>query len=154
MVEVARHCLGDVLCVGASDAALCFSAGVGQLDPAGARVVGIILARAGHSVTRAATLEEARSAVASRKPAVVLLDMKLPDGSGFDLVDHMSETPGLEQVPVVVLSGVQPTFDHRTRSDRVVEWLIKPFAERELLRALRDAMGNGPDPRSLTRRSA
>jgi PAS domain S-box-containing protein len=123
-------------------------------DDAVARVVGIILARAGHSVTRAATLEEARSAVAARKPAVVLLDMKLPDGSGFDLVDHMSETPGLEQVPVVVLSGVEPTFDHRTRSDRVVEWLIKPFAERELLRALRDAMGNDPEPRSLTRRTA
>jgi PAS domain S-box-containing protein len=123
-------------------------------DDAVARVVGIILARAGHSVTRAATLEEARSAVAVRRPAVVLLDMKLPDGNGFDLVDHMSETPGLEQVPVVVLSGVEPTFDHRTRSDRVVEWLIKPFAERELLRALRDAMGNGPEPRTLTRRTA
>jgi len=123
-------------------------------DDAVARVVGIILARAGHSVTRAATLEEARNAVAARRPAVVLLDMKLPDGSGFDLVDHMSETPGLEQVPVVVLSGVEPTFDHRTRSDRVVEWLIKPFAERELLRALRDAMGDGPEPRSLTRRTA
>jgi PAS domain S-box-containing protein len=123
-------------------------------DDAVARVVGIILDRAGHSVTRAATLEEARRAVAVRRPAVVLLDMKLPDGSGFDLVDHMSETPGLEQVPVVVLSGVEPTFDHRTRSDRVVEWLIKPFAERELLRALRDAMGNGPEPRRLTRRTA
>jgi len=123
-------------------------------DDAVARVVGIILARAGHSVTRAATLEEARNAIAVRTPAVVLLDMKLPDGSGFDLVDHMSETPGLEQVPVVVLSGVEPTFDHRTRSDRVVEWLIKPFAERELLRALRDAMGDDPEPRSLTRRTA
>jgi len=123
-------------------------------DDAVARVVGIILARAGHSVTRAATLEEARGALAASRPAVVLLDMKLPDGNGFDLVDHMSETAGLEQVPVVVLSGVEPTFDHRTRSDRVVEWLIKPFAERELLRALRDAMGNGPEPRSLTRRTA
>ena len=114
-------------------------------DDAVARVVGIILARAGHSVMRAATLEEARNALGERTPAVVLLDMKLPDGSGFDLVDHMSETPGLEHVPVVVLSGVEPTFGHRTRSDRVVEWLIKPFAERELLRALRDAMGNGPE---------
>ena len=123
-------------------------------DDAVARVVGIILARAGHSVTRAATLEEARRAIAAKRPAVVLLDMKLPDGSGFELVDHMSETPGLEQVPVVVLSGVEPTFDHRTRSDRVLEWLIKPFAERELLRALRDAMGNGPEPRSVTRRTA
>lgn len=110
-------------------------------DDAVARVLGIILQRAGHSVTRADSVADARKALATARPAVILLDMKLPDGTGFDLLDHMSETPGLDQVPVVVLSGVQPTFDPRTRSDRIVEWLIKPFAERELLRALGEATG-------------
>jgi CheY-like chemotaxis protein len=123
-------------------------------DDAVARVLGIILARAGHTVMRADSLAEARKALAEKRPAVILLDMKLPDGSGFELLDHMSETPGLDQIPVVVLSGVEPRFDPRTRSDRIVEWLIKPFAERELLRALRDAMGEGPDPKPLLRRSA
>lgn len=111
-------------------------------DDAVARVLGIILQRAGHTVTRADSLSEARNALSMRRPAVILLDMKLPDGSGFDLLDHLNDTPGLEQVPVVVLSGVEPTFDQSTRSDRIVEWLIKPFAERELLRALADAMGD------------
>ena len=110
-------------------------------DDAVARVLGIMLRRDGHSVTRAATLGEARQALGSQRPAVILLDMKLPDGSGLELLDHLAATPGLEQLPVVVLSGVEPSFDHRSRSDRVVEWLIKPFAERELLRALRDAIG-------------
>jgi PAS domain S-box-containing protein len=118
-------------------------------DDAVARVLGIMLRRDGHEVTRAATLGEARQALASRRPAVILLDMKLPDGSGLDLLDHLAATPGLEQLPVVVLSGVEPTFDHRPRSDRVVEWLIKPFAERELLRALRDAIR---DPQHTFRR--
>ena len=121
-------------------------------DDAVARVLGIMLRRDGHEVTRAATLAEARQAVGAQRPSVILLDMKLPDGSGLDLLDHLAVTPGLEQVPVVVLSGVEPTFDHRTRSERVVEWLIKPFAERELLRALRDAIGE-PD-NSARRRSA
>jgi DNA-binding response OmpR family regulator len=75
--------------------------------------------------------------------------MKLPDGSGLDLLDYLAVTAGLEQVPVVVLSGVEPTFERRTRSERVVEWLIKPFAERELLRALRDAIG---EPNNAARR--
>ena len=123
-------------------------------DDAVARVLGIILHRAGHSVTRANSLAEARQALAARCPSAILLDMKLPDGSGFDLVDHIIETPSLEQVPVVVLSGVEPTFDHRTRSDRVVEWLIKPFAERELLRALGDAIAGRTNPRRARRRSA
>ena len=106
-------------------------------------MLGIILQRAGHSVTRADSLADARKALAGKSPAVILLDMKLPDGSGFELLDHLAETPGLEQLPVVVLSGVEPTFGHRARSDRTVEWLIKPFAERELLRALHGAIEDG-----------
>jgi PAS domain S-box-containing protein len=123
-------------------------------DDAVARVLGIILGRAGHTVMRADSLAEARTALAEKRPAVILLDMKLPDGSGFELLDHMSETPGLDQIPVVVLSGVEPRFDPRSRSELIVEWLIKPFAERELLRALRDAMGERPDPEHFLRRSA
>jgi len=118
-------------------------------DDAVARVLGIMLRRDGHEVMRAATLAEARQALASHRPSVILLDMKLPDGSGLDLLDHLAAAPGLDQLPVVVLSGVEPTFDRRTRGDRVVEWLIKPFAERELLRALRDAIG---DPNDVARR--
>jgi CheY-like chemotaxis protein len=121
-------------------------------DDAVARVLDIILRRAGHTVTRAATIADARSSLARARPAVILLDMKLPDGSGLDLLDDLTETPELQKVPVVVLSGVEPTFDPRLRSDRVVEWLMKPFAERELLRALRDAMTGGSQ--SPRRRSA
>ncbi|PYP60875.1 MAG: hybrid sensor histidine kinase/response regulator, partial [Gemmatimonadetes bacterium] len=121
-------------------------------DEAVARVLGIMLRRDGHTVTLVASLSEARKALAEHRPSVILLDMKLPDGSGLELLDHLAATAGLEQVPVVVLSGVEPMFDHRTRSDRVVEWLIKPFAERELLRALRVATGE--DPNETRRRSA
>jgi PAS domain S-box-containing protein len=121
-------------------------------DDAVARVLGIMIRRDGHAVTRASTLAEARQALATQKPSVILLDMKLPDGSGLDLLDDITRMPGLEQLPVVVLSGVEPNVDNRARSDRVVEWLIKPFAERELLRALRDAIrGSQETPR---RRSA
>src|SRR5690348_8102011 len=114
-------------------------------DDAVARVLGIMLRRDGHAVTRASTLAEARQSLAQQTPSVILLDMKLPDGTGLDLLDEITGTPELERLPVVVLSGVEPSFDHRARSDRVVEWLIKPFAERELLRALRVAIAESQD---------
>ena len=119
-------------------------------DDAVARVLGIMIRRDGHAVTRASTLAQARQALATQKPSVILLDMRLPDGSGLDLLDEIGNTTGLEQLPVVVLSGVEPTLDHRARSDRIVEWLIKPFAERELLRALRVAIGPHDTPRRRT----
>ena len=113
-------------------------------DPAIARVLGIMLRRDGHEVTTASSLAEARRALAQNRPSVILLDIKLPDGSGFDLLDELAPGTRLEGVPVVVLSGVDPTFEQRPRSSRVKEWLNKPFAEKELLRALRDAIGAAP----------
>jgi PAS domain S-box-containing protein len=110
-------------------------------DPAIARVLGIMLRRDGHQVTTASSLAEARRALAQNRPSVILLDIKLPDGSGFDLLDELAPGTRLEGVPVVVLSGVDPGFEQRPRSSRVKEWLNKPFAEKELLRALRDAIG-------------
>ena len=110
-------------------------------DRAISRVLGIMLRRDGHQVTTASTLAEARRALALSRPSVILLDVKLPDGSGFDLLDDLSGDARLEAIPVVVLSGVEPMFEPRPRNARVKEWLSKPFAEKELLRALRDALG-------------
>lgn len=110
-------------------------------DAAIARVLGIMLRRDGHQVTTANSLAAAREALAQSRPSVILLDIKLPDGSGFDLLDELAPGTRLEGVPVVILSGVEPSFEARPRSSRVKEWLSKPFAEKELLRALRDAIG-------------
>lgn len=110
-------------------------------DAAIARVLGIMLRRDGHQVSTANSLAEARALLARNRPSVILLDIKLPDGSGFDLLDELAPGSRLEGVPVVVLSGVDPSFEQRPRSSRVREWLSKPFAEKELLRALRDAIG-------------
>jgi PAS domain S-box-containing protein len=116
-------------------------------DAAIARVLGIMLRRDGHSVTTASSLADARRVLAQGRPSVILLDIKLPDGSGFDLLDELAPGTRLEGVPVVILSGVEPTFEQRPRSSRVKEWLSKPFAEKELLRALRDAMGGAASAR-------
>ncbi|HEY3707464.1 MAG TPA: response regulator [Terracidiphilus sp.] len=38
-------------------------------------------------------------------PSLVLLDLKLPGMSGFELMDEIRRTPNLRQVPIVVLAG-------------------------------------------------
>jgi DNA-binding NtrC family response regulator len=116
------------------------------------RSLRMILEREGYGVNLCKSVAEFKKHPDAQRADAYLLDMKLPDGRGLDLLAHLDATPGLEQLPVVVLSGVEPMFEERSRSDRVVEWLIKPFAERELLRALRDAIRTGPN--EARRRSA
>ena len=57
----------------------------------------------GFEVVEAATLAEARAAVALRVPSVVLLDLKVGRESGADLIDELrARTP---PVPVALVTG-------------------------------------------------
>ena len=56
--------------------------------------------RTAYEVTEAGTAAQALDEAAARKPALVLLDLGLPDGSGLDLVTELRrlERPGVVTV--------------------------------------------------------
>ena len=63
----------------------------------------ITLGRMGLETVAVGTLEAARSALAERAYQLCLTDMRLPDGDGLDLVDHINrEYPG---TPVAVITA-------------------------------------------------
>ncbi len=64
--------------------------------------VGLLQAR-GHPTLAAPTVREALRLFAERRPAAVLLDLKLPDGAGIDVLRELQrQAPG---TPVIVVSG-------------------------------------------------
>jgi DNA-binding NtrC family response regulator len=67
-----------------------------EQDPSSA--LGRHLERAGHDVLRARTGEEAVALVQSEHPALVLLDLYLPDVSGFEVLERTRD-----QRPVVIM---------------------------------------------------
>lgn len=82
----------------------------------------------GFEVTEAATLGEARGALASEPVSAVLLDVHVGNESGLDLLDELKAAG--RDLPVVLLtgeSGLPP--EARGRADAV---LSKPFEIGEL----------------------
>jgi PAS domain S-box-containing protein len=108
-------------------------------EPAAARVLEIMLQRAGYHVATAASLRDARTTLATLRPTAVLLDLELPDGSGLDLAEELAakQTP----IPVIVLSGRGPAQEFV--GSPVAVWLMKPFAKEQLLRAVKRVVGKG-----------
>jgi DNA-binding NarL/FixJ family response regulator len=111
-------------------------------DDAGFRAfVSRLLARAGHATAEAATGEDALTAVHSERPALVLLDVSLPDISGFEVCREIREQFG-DEVPVIFVSG-----ERTEGSDCAVglllggdDYVTKPFDTNELLARVRRAI--------------
>ncbi len=63
----------------------------------------------------AATGAEALAAVAKEAFDCVVLDLRLPDMSGFEVLERLGETPDLSDLPVVVFTGkeLSPEEDAR-----------------------------------------
>jgi CheY-like chemotaxis protein len=62
----------------------------------------------------AATGDEALAAMRARSFDCVVLDLRLPDMTGFDLLEQMHAEPALAAIPVVVFTGKELTPDEQT----------------------------------------
>lgn len=106
-----------------------------------ARVLQFNLQSLGHRVLLAPTAAEAVRLVAAAVPDLVLLDLRLPDGFGMDLLRDFRAAPRTAALPVIVVSalGDEPTVVQALEcgADDVVS---KPFRTRELLARVATAL--------------
>lgn len=79
----------------------------------------------GLEVTSAETLADAKAAMVSWRPHLVLLDIELPDGNGLDLLD---EAVSLSPAPaVVVMTGHGAEHADQAMQRGAADFLSKPF---------------------------
>ncbi|WP_242346098.1 hybrid sensor histidine kinase/response regulator [Anaeromyxobacter terrae] len=74
-----------------------------------------ILANAGFRVSVAATGTQARALARSARPDLVLLDVQLPDGIGFDVCRDLKAEPATAALPIVFLSARRADADDLVR---------------------------------------
>jgi two-component system OmpR family response regulator len=107
------------------------------------------LRQAAHAVDLAATLAEGRDKLALDRYDTLILDVVLPDGSGFDLVTELRRQDN--PIPILLLTARDALEDRVTGLDRGADdYLIKPFALPELLARLRALQRRPPEVRPPT----
>jgi signal transduction histidine kinase/ActR/RegA family two-component response regulator len=81
------------------------------------------------------------------RPALVLLDLHLPDVSGDDVLRQLREDPATASIPVVIVSAdATPGQIQRLTAAGAMAYLTKPLDVRELLRLLEEVLPAAPAP--------
>lgn len=97
------------------------------------------LRSAGHRVRLAATVADARQAIASARFDVVISDLALPDGNGLDLLRQLrASSPAAHALPGILLSGfAMPADAESALAAGYSAHVAKPFDADDLLETIR-----------------
>jgi DNA-binding response OmpR family regulator len=105
-----------------------------------------MLTAQGYAVATASDGAQARAQVAANKPALVILDLVLPEASGFELLGEWRASPRTADLPVFILTNKDLTPDeHRFLRANAESLLLKqqPWQE-ALIKQLSRVVSVGP----------
>ena len=100
------------------------------------------LKSSGYSVVSATDAISAIAVTRKETPDLVILDLGLPAGDGYLVMERLKDLIGQPAAPIIVLSARDPV-DNRQRSMNAgaVAFFQKPPDNREFMTAVRDALG-------------
>ena len=79
------------------------------------------------------------------QPDLILLDLGLPGGDGFTVMERFKSNPQLAVIPIIIVSA-RTGHDNRVRAMKAgaKAFLEKPVDNAELLAVIRQALGESP----------
>ncbi len=101
-----------------------------------ARSIKRVLKRAGYDVRVATDGLKAGTYLGTFTPALVTLDLQMPGFAGYDVLSFIRQTAGLEQVRVLIVSGLNDANLERALAAGADAVLPKPFENEELIKAV------------------
>ncbi|MCL4239215.1 MAG: response regulator [Anaerolineae bacterium] len=104
-------------------------------DPEMIELVRLILARHGYDVIGAAGGEAGLEAIEREKPALVLLDLMMPEMDGWEVFQRMRADERMRDIPVIVVTAKAQSIDKvlGLHIAKVNDYITKPFGPSELL---------------------
>jgi CheY-like chemotaxis protein len=102
-------------------------------DDTNRKLVRIVLGGARYRISEAVSVEQALALLQHEKPDLLLLDIRLGDGSGLDVIRHVRANPAFDQVPALAITA-QAMKDDESRflAAGFDGYLSKPIDTRRL----------------------
>jgi phosphoserine phosphatase RsbU/P len=97
-------------------------------------MITVVLVGAGFNTRSARTIAEALAIIDDRRPDLILLDVQLPDGTGFEVCRNLNSRFGASSIPVLFISA---SDDVSTKLNGfkagAVDYITKPVTGAEVL---------------------
>lgn len=106
------------------------------------KLVRVNLTASGYKVIVAANGEEGLKLAQLECPDLVILDLMMPDMSGWDVLAVLQADQKLQKVPVVIVTAAVRELDEdKARRMGAVGYLAKPFSTDELMSSVKHVLG-------------
>ena len=108
------------------------------------KLVSVNLLSRGYQVSEAKSGTEALAQLHSRLPSLMVLDIKLPDFTGWELLKKIKRDPSIQTTfPVLIMTAsiTEAIVDLETYPS-VIDIIIKPFNTVKLVTAVERALGH------------
>ena len=103
------------------------------------RIMRDLLTSAGYEIIEALTGEEGVAAAETHRPALILMDIQLPDFDGYEATRRIKANPALSAIPIFAVTSYALSGDdvkaYEAGGDAYVS---KPFSPRALLAKIRE----------------
>jgi two-component system, LytTR family, response regulator len=88
-----------------------------------------------HVVGEAGNAADAMTLIQTYQPELLFLDIEMPRANGFELLHALERDPR----PVVIFTTAHPEFAHQAFEVNAADYLVKPFDDERLTRAMERA---------------
>ena len=110
-------------------------------------LIGFTLRFAGFEVVLVADGIEAVARALLEQPDLILLDVRMPRVTGYDVCRQLKENPATSAIPIVFLSAKGQVGEIKTGLDSgAVDYIVKPFAPDDLTNQVRDILQRAGHP--------
>ncbi len=98
----------------------------------------LILGRKGYQVVGAMGGRDGLEAIRNEKPALVLLDLMMPDMDGWEVYQKMKADDQTKGIPVIIVTAKAQSIDKvlGLHIAKVDDYVTKPFGPQELLESV------------------
>ena len=107
-------------------------------------MVKVILRSAGFDVDAASGVEDALAQLETAEPDLILLDLRLGDGDGWQVLSKLASEGRTDRIPVIILSAhANQTTTERAIQEGARGHIAKPFVASRLLETVRAHVTTG-----------